>query len=85
MAARRGHEGTIAVLLSAGADASARAQNTCGGGGWTPLHTAAAAGEAGAVKVLLQRADARCRTSDGATAIHLAAEQARPAAAGLPG
>jgi ankyrin repeat protein len=69
-AADRGDVAMAAALVRAGAKLDAKTSI----GGYTPLHVASKAGQAGVVKMLLDDgADARTMTGTGATALHLAA------------
>lgn len=81
VASQYGHAAVVRALLAGGADANAPARHGSSGAGWTPLHVAAAAGKGEVVQALLAAGADPCRVnSDGATPLHLAAEQVKPGA-----
>ena len=76
-----GGAGATAVLLEAGADAGAEAENPSR---VRPLHSAAAARDAESVRLLLEAgADPDARQAGGYTALHAAAQHDDDASAGL--
>jgi len=73
-AAAGGHTAIVALLLDAGAESDAPQH-----GGWTPLMSAAANGDAATLDVLLEHgADPRVRADDGGDAAALADQRSHP-------
>jgi ankyrin repeat protein len=70
LAAERGHNAMVFLLLQYGADANAKSD-----GDWTPLLNAAKEGHKDVVDTLLRFSNPNSRTSSGRTALHWAADQ----------
>ncbi|KAL4898493.1 ankyrin repeat-containing domain protein [Aspergillus ambiguus] len=78
VASHCGNEGVVDLLIQKNARLSATDAS-----GWTALHLAAARGHCGVLELLLQNLDIEARTSNGRTALWIAAEYGQVEAAGL--